>query len=383
MIIAENLPARYSHQLYFFGEDSNSIRQYFQDLIKVAINNNINTNGHLEEYVYNYAELAQKIAVLTKNSKHYNNILSMLQTDEALKVIVALLFKGFGWRNEIYETFNISSKLYVETTLGTLQKISLLNKEKGIKLNHLFYEALTKIKNVNLGGSLSQADLYFINGDFIKFCSLVKDLFEFKARTSESFKFSLKSIIEDSQHFNDELDRIIDEESNQTSRKHFANGVYYETETIKSRQMKKDLKKAIAELKVEQLEAKEQQNLLSSSEAGQLAIYRESNNALALIPKNELSSDIQKFKKTRKPTSLYNDQECNAEQIFDELKKQDQEIEKAETIIGKPEMAFEKSIFDNGIYLSVAAIEEWEQDSKPKTAEQEVDDLFASMGVNL
>jgi len=382
-MIAENLPQRYSHQLYFFGEESKSIIDYFYNLIEVDINNNNNTNGHLEEYVYNYAELAQKIAVLTKNSKHYNNILSMLQTDEALKVIVALLFKGFGWRNEIYETFNISSKLYVETTLGTLQKISLLNKEKGIKLNHIFYEALTKIKNVSLGGALSQADLFFINEDFIKFCSLVKDLFEFKARTSESFKFSLKSIIEDSQHFVQQLDFIIDEELNQTSRKHFARGVHYETETIKAKQMKKDLKKAVAEIKLERLEAKEQQNLLSNQEAGQLALVRESNNALALIPKNELSSDIENFRKTRKATAFYNGQECNVDEILAAQAKRDKEIENTETIIGKPEMATEKSIFDNGVYLSKAAREEWEESSKPKSAEQEVDDLFASMGVNL
>lgn len=382
-MIAENLPQRYSHQLYFFREESNKIRQYFEDLNLVTISNNNNTNGNLDEYVYNYAELAQKIAVLTKNSQHYNNIISMLKTDEALKVIVALLFKGFGWTNEIYESFNISSRLYVENTLGTLQKINLLNKEKGIKLNPIFYEALEKIKTTNLRNKLSQANLFFINEDFIKFCSLVKDLFEFKVRTSESFKFSLRSIIEDSKHFVERLDIIIEEEMSLNSRKHFSGGIHYETETIKAKQMKKDLKKAVAEIKLERLEAKEQQNLLSNQEAGQLALVRESNNALALIPKNELSSDIENFRKTRKATAFYNGQKCNVDEILAAQAKRDKEIEEAEIIIGVPEMACEPSIYDRGMFLSAEARKEFMQDSKPKSEDEKVDDLFASLRGNL
>ena len=372
-MIVENINSRYSHQLYSLHENSNEIRAYFNNLIKVSINNNNNNNGHQNEKIYNYEELAQKIAVLTNNSNNYNNIVSMLKTDEALKVIVALLFKGFGWHNEIYETFNISSKLYVERTLRTLQSLKLLIKEKGVKLNPIFYEALLKTKSHHIRKSLHQSELLFINEEYIEFCSLVKDLFEFKARTSSTFRFSLKTIIEDSEHFIKQLNWIIEDELEVNLRTHKTeDGIIYETETIKSKNFQKNLNAAMAEVKVEQLEAKEQNNLLSSSEKSKLALVRKTSNPLTILNSN---SNIDNNKKDKKSIILYNGKQINSKN-FNEIQNEFKEFDKVKTIIGNLELATEKSIFDGGVFLSNKALQEFQ----PKSEEQKVEDLFSSLG---
>lgn len=377
--ILENLD-KYKHQLYFFSNDAENIRLYFSGLL---LNNN-NNNSPLNSTMFNYDELAQKIAVLTNKSQKYNLIVKMLKTDDALKIIIALLFKGFSWRNELYDHFNISSNLYVQNTLLTLQNLNLLIKEKGIKLNPYYFEAVENTKSNQIRKSLHQADLLYITKDFVKFCSLLKDLFEFKVNENESFRFSLQQIVDDCKAFKDNYDFVMEEELSLMERTRKYDGVVYHTETIKSKMRKKEIKQAIAELKLEQLEAKEQQNILTHKESGKLALIRSSNNALVLVEENENKDLIKKVRKLGKPITTYNGKEINYDPL-EEIRKQDKEIEKAETIIGKPEMQNEISIYDEGMFLSRAAIKEWEENepkvNKSKTAEDEVDDFFGSLGV--
>lgn len=325
-IVIENL-SRYPHQLYFFTEEATKVREYFQSLNKVDINDN-NNDVQEKQRKYNYEELAQKICVLSGHSQHYKSILSMIKTKEALKVIVALLFKGFGWKNEIYEDFNIASNVYVQNTLSTLHNLDLLYKEKGVKINQIYFEALEKMKGNNLRVSLHQAELYFINEDFIKFCSLLTDLFESKAKRSKSFRFSIGTVVNDSKNFLEKLDEIMDEELNLNERKKISpDGIVYYTETIKSKQFKKDMKKAIAELKLERLEAKEKQNLLTDQEKGQLALVRQSNNALVLYQGEEEEDWLKKFKKTKKATITYNGEEVDEAQLMQKIAEKDKIIE--------------------------------------------------------
>lgn len=378
--IIDNLE-RYKHQLYFFTDEAENIREYFSGLL--FINNN--NYSPLNSSMFNYDELAQKISVLTKKSQHYNLILKMLKTDDALKIVIAFLFKGFSWRNELYDHFNISSNLYVQNTLLTLQNLNLLVKEKGIKLNPYYFEAVENTKDSQIRKSLHQADIHYITEDYVKFCSLLKELFEFKVNDNESFRFSLRQIIDDCKKFKGAYDYVMEEELGLMERKRKTiDGITYHTKTIKARMHEKELKKALAEVKLEQLEAKERQNLLTEQESGKLALIRESNNALVLYQEESNEDILKKIKKLGKPITTYNGKEVN-EDPLELQRKLDEEIEKAETIIGKPEMQNEKSQFDNGLYLSASAIKEWEEEekrnNKPKTAEEEVDEIFGNLGI--
>lgn len=374
--ILENLK-KWEHQLYFFSNEAENIRLYFSGLL---LNNN-NNNSPLNSTMFNYDELAQKIAVLTKKSQNYNLIVKMLRTDDALKIIIALLFKGFSWRNELYEHFNISSNLYVQNTLLTLQNLNLIVKEKGIKLNPYYFEAVENTKSSQIRKSLHQADILYITNDFVKFCSLLKELFEFKVKENESFRFSLKQIVDDCEAFKTNYDSVMEEELGLMERKRKSlNGITYHTETIRSQIHKKKMRQAIAEVKLEQLEEKEAQNLLTHKESTDLALIRTSNSAIVLYEDEKKEDLIKKVKKLGRPMITYSGEE---------IKKQDKEIEKAKTIIGKPEMQNEKSTFDNGLYLSEDARKEWEKkelqeqkNNKQKTETEKVDDFFGNLGVN-
>lgn len=383
----EHIDYKYSHQLYFFTKEAQNVRDYFSGLLY----NTTTTNGHQIKNQYNYDELSTKIAFLTKKSDCYKLINSMVKTDDALKVILALLFKGFSWKNELFNHFNISRKLYVENTLHALQKLNLLVKEKGERLNVYYYEALETSNSLQIKKALHQADMYYITKDFVKFCSLLKELFEFKVARSEPFRFSLREVVSDAKKFQVFYDRIMEEETTLNERKHIADdGTLYVTETLKSKNIKKSVKIALNELKqekleakVKQLETKEAQQLLSNDEHKQLAVIRQAGSSLIIVGEDPQDKALEQFKKNKRATTLYNGREVTGVDVLNEFDKKDKEIEKAPTIIGKPEMASQTSIFDNGMYLSAEARKEFLEDFKPKTAEEEVDDLFVSMGVGL
>lgn len=375
-MIPVDISEKYSHQLYFFSEEAINIRLYFSGLLC----NTTTTNDHQIEKLYNYDELSQKIAVLTKRSDSYKLINSMLKTENALKIIVALLFKGFSWTNELMNHFNISRKVYVVNTLHCLQKLNLLVKEPGSKLNSYYYETIEKSHNSQTRKVLCQADIYYITKDFVQFCSLLKDLFEYKIKDSESFRFSLKGIMEDSTKFKLFYDRIMDEELNLNVREHkTTDGLIYETETIKSKKFKKELKQASAEFKLENLKIKQNKNLLSTKEKQMLSLAEREGSALVLFDDSE-KNDMELFKKVKRGIALYNGEEVNFDKVMEEQRKKDEELEKPPAIIGNPDLAKEeiKTIAGQkikGFYLSRAAINEFVE-IEPEETETDKAELF-------
>ena len=259
----------------------------------------------------------------------------------------------------------------------------MLVKEKGIKLNPYYFEAVENTKDTQIRKSLHQANIFFITEDFIKFCSLLKELFEFKIADNESFRFSLKQIIDDCKKFKFEYDNIMDEELNLMERKRRTDeGIIYNTKTIKAKVFEKELKKALYEVKLNALEHKEKQNLLTVKESGDLALLRDENKALQLYDEKNVESLLKKVKKKGKPITIYNCKEVDFDPL-EKIRQQDLEIEKAPTIIGNQKLVSEPSIYDEGIYLSKNGLEEWEKGEeikKTKSAKEEADDFFNKIG---
>lgn len=381
----------FDYQMYFSSPEAIKIRDYFINLDLVDINNNNNKCPPKINNV-NIEALSQKISVLTENSKEYKNIVSMLGTDEALKVIVSLLFRGFGWERDIYDTFNISSRLYVQKTLATLFKTNLLVKEKGIKLNQYYFEILFRIKDNQLRKALHQADIYFINQNFIKFCSLLTELFEYKFQTSDSFRFSVAGIIQDTKYFRQYYDMIMDEEHSLFEREHKTDdGLIYYTDTIKAKEFQKSITKARNELNIERLEKKSNTNLLSQQEKTQLVQLKEQNTALI------------QFKEERKVKKLKSYIEYNGKKISlkeyqniqDKILKNDIEIENSKIIFEKEEcLKPVKTIqgqFITGYKLTPESARQSEEEyvnllkqtEEGRTEDQKAEAFLDSLGVGL
>lgn len=323
---------KFNTQFYFFSEECIQIKNYFNQLYdKVVINNNNNNNDHFNEESFNYNKLAQQISVITNNSKHYKSIKAMIETDEALRVIVVLLFKGFSWTNEVLNDFNIDSKLYVVNTISTLKKLDLLTTSEGISLHPILFDAIKNSKSGEFRKSLHQAKIYFINPMFVKFCETLVELFEFKSKTTMGFSHSLMQTMKHSEIFSIQLREILEEELTQTTRRNIAdNGMIYETDTILSQKINNNIKQALAEFKVEMLEQKQSQGLLTEQQNNQLTLYKETNNALAVFEESE----PKKITKKGKPTITYNGKTYKDDSFLDAIKKQDKIIEKSKTILG-------------------------------------------------
>lgn len=359
---------KYEYQLFYFSEKAIKIRNYFGVLF---INNNNNKCTPNEDN-YNFAELSQKISVLTKKSRHYNLINKMIANEEALKVIVALLYKGFGWTNEIYETFNISKKGYVQKTLHTLQTLNLIVKENGLKINPYYHEALEFSKDKNLSKSLHQSEIYYITNEFVEFCELLSDLITFKVNTSTPFKFSLKNIVEDAKIFEDIYMNILNQEKSQFLRTKKTNeGVEYQQETIKAR----ELRKALLEFKQELLKSKNSLGLLTDYQKQELVVLSNQSSQLAII-----DDQVKSFRKNKKAIISY------TPQLKDDEYMNDEEMEKSELVVGDPTLANETAKTLNGqeihgYYLSKKGLEEYHKNSRQEDEFQKGLDFLDSLEV--
>jgi len=375
--------SKYFDQLYFLSDEVKCIKSHF------SVHYNNNNNEHFIEDLYNYDKLAQQICVITKKSQHYKNVKIMLETDEALKVIIALLFKGFSWNNELLKDFNVDQNNYVQNTLRTLRKIDVLVSVDGKNVHHILFDAIKKSKSGDFRKALHQANLYFINPLFVKFCECLKDLFEHKLQTSMNFKHTLRQTIEHSQYFVNELERIMNIEQTQLSRyEKSEDGVVYEVDTIKSINFQKDLKEAIAEHKLNLLQKRRDDGTLTHHQSRELDLVTTQNSSLALIPED----DISMYKRTKKVCTTINGKLMNEIEIKDFIEKQklnDISISRSKTIIGDQKLASQtiSEIWQqpvSGLYISKKALmEEGLRESKPKTNEEECEVLFASLEASL
>lgn len=372
--IQEYVNPKYHHQLHYFTNEAQEIRAYIKELNKVGIINN-NNNTHFLKNIVDYDSLAQKICVFTEKSQHYEVVKKMLKTDQAISIILILLFKGFSWRNELFNHFNISHTLYVNNTLLTLSKLNLIDKEKGDEINRFFYEAINKSTSYQTTKALHQANLYYINKKFIKFCSMLKPLFEHIFKNTDSCKSSVSKVIRHCSLFERVYEGIINEEISADIRRYRTDdGVIYQIDTLRTTHNSKAIKNALTNAKIEILQKKEKQNLLTSEE----------KSMLADIKKNSLVKFDEKYKNSivsnRKMTIFYNGEEIDfADKILEEHAKKQKEIEEAPLQIGKIELINEKTIFDGGLYLSPTERMKWVQIEKPRTAEQEAEEFFAGL----
>jgi len=350
---------KYEKQLFIFSDEVKKAKSYFS----VLLFNNNNNNVHQIKDSFDYEELVHKICILTKQNKHYKLIKQLVKTDEALKVIVALLFKGFSWTREIYQEFNISSNLYVQNTLLTLQRLDLINKESGQKLHPILFDSMRKAKNGQIRKQLHQAEIFFITPEFIEFCTLLKPLFEARVNNSRSFRYSLENVIDSSKIFEKQYKEIIDQEETQFTRKEITDeGIEYETETLKA----KEIKKAVAEFRVELLEKKEAQKQLSEKEKGELAVIKE--NPLALIEKdNILTLDKAQIKRDL----------AEAERILTNQERIDQDIEQAPLTIGEVNLRGKKldsQYWGTSFKLSPQSAKEYEELARQQEQEDNEDE---------
>ena len=145
-------------------------------------------------------------------------------------------------------------------------------------------------------------------------------MFEFKVNDNESFRFSLKQIIDDCSRFKNEYEFIMGEELGLMERqKKTEEGFIYSTKTIKAKIQEKEIKQTLAEINLKQLESKEEQNLLTHQERGKLALIRESNNALIIYDEENNQDLLKKVKKLGRPIITYNGEEVKEDPILNDI----------------------------------------------------------------
>jgi len=357
---------KYSHQLFFLSKEVDKIKQYFIKLNKVVINNNNNNNDHFNQDGYNYDKLAQQISVLTNNSKHYNSIRCMINTDNALMIIIALLFKGFSWTNEILNDFSIDYKMYVVNTIATLKKLDLLISDDGVSLHPILFDAIKQSKNSHFRKSLHQAKIYFITPLFIRFCETLTDLFEYKLKNSSNFRHSLSQIIKHSDIFNNKMNKILYDEETLSYRNHQSEeGVPYITPTLRTKYFQKLL-----------LEVNNNKNK---------DIVLTNTNKSIILSKDQI--DIINFKKTYRPTTEYNSKKLTEEEYNNIILKRmeyDNEINECDIIKGDSKITNQIPRDINGkeiksMFLSKKEAAKWIEPIK--TENEKVLDFLSSLEV--
>lgn len=236
------------------------------------------------------------------------------------KVFLVLYFKGFSWKKELQNEFNISNSI-VSKALQILE-------ENGYVIAKDFWslelDAQEAIKRLNAGYSYllkSHPKIYTlsIEGKEEGGYAILDDLNE-RAKTNSSLQATIQFIKDKTKAYNILLKEFDELENTQFSRKRIdhSTGVLYETPTKKQKQFKFELKKALEDIKLEKLENKKQ-NLLSSDEKKELVVLQKNKE---VTRKREIESTQKKYKKKDYNKNLYNGQEIGNIEFDEKLKKE-------------------------------------------------------------
>ena len=310
-------------------------------------------------------------------------LIGILEDKEMLKIVLVFCIKGFTWYRELNKYFNISGddKEWTNQKIATvLDKLASLGFIINTHYTHLDDDVIQEYLVSSMGNDFTRwlnpsGKVYVITPEGVMWGNHIKDYVANLIFSNRSFLNSYKAVLRVTKSYTKFIDKIEHEEITMLQRE--MRSPFENIKFVKSTKLARTMKLAVSELKKDFLQKKENHGLLTNEEKNQLALINEKDFQIALI-----DPDIVKFKQTQRAITTHNGQSINESHMWEELAQRDKEMEEAQTIIGKPELATQPSIWDKGMYLSKKAREEWIDEEKPKTAEQEVDDLFSSMGLN-
>jgi hypothetical protein len=342
------------HNQYIFSNEGKELRDRLGSLLSIYIDYREPNNIHKIDTKV----LTRNICNNLGKPELYSDLIQVIEQPEALKVLLVFFLKGFSWIGELYTRFNISRKFFVDKSVNTLKKHLLLLKESGEDINFHYFEIIKKCNQEQFRQSLSQAQFLFVTPDLIKLGFELLEYYEYLIKSNLTIGKTLQSTIKSTLIFIQEFERIREEEETLFTRIHKTdNDLIYETETKRSIDFQAELKAVALEFKQEKLIEKQQQEQLSQKENTALALV---NSELSIINENKslakISPEIEQFNKNKHATITHNGKQYTSseyEQIEQQRRFEDQELENTPTIIGKPELCLEVPMMQNKPFISL------------------------------
>lgn len=242
------------------------------------------------------------------------------------KVFLVLYYKGFSWKKELENEFNISNVI-VTKALQILEENGFIIAKDFWSLDLDSQEA---IKRLNAGYSYllkNHPKIYTLSlegkeeGSYI-----LLDELEKKAKLHSSLAATIQFIKEKTIGYQILKNQFENIESSHFYRKRIDHqtGILYETPTKKKKEFEKSVKIALLELK--------QENLIGLSKKSQIESKKGSD--LVMVNKGEIALNGGNSTQNSLNEIVYNGVKINQNELYDLEKKMNENIEKSKTKIG-------------------------------------------------
>ncbi len=253
------------------------------------------------------------------------------------KVFLVLYFKGFSWKKELQNEFNISSSI--------VDKALLILENNGYIISKDFWsldlDTQEAIKCLNAGYSYllkTHPKIYTLSleGKEEAELTILSELKE-KAKKHSSLRATIDFIIDKTNAYNKIKNKFTHIENNSFYRKRIdhSTGIEYETPTQKYLLVKKELESEIPKLKLIESQCTINKNIAIN------------NNNISSISHIEIKKKHNKINQ-----NIYNGKIINTIDLIGlEAKNNANDIEKEPLIVGKPELEVERSKYQVFEYL--------------------------------
>lgn len=310
--------------------DNLSLRDYLISLASIHKANEIPKVEDVKDTI-NFSELD------VENLSQVKDLLKILDDKEMLKIFLVFCIKGFTWTNELRNYFNISGdrKEWTNQKISNcVDNLASLGFIINIHYTHIEDDIVQEYISMSMSDNFSNwlnpnGKIYVITKEGLFWGNHIKKYIKNLIFTNRSFFNSYKSVIRVTTAYIDFTNETQEEEDTNYVRRiksPFEN-IYIQKKTRffhKTQQEHLEVKKEFFPAYVKR---QEYQGHLTESTKNQLVVL-ENNQLVAYV-----DPVVDKYKKTRIPTTTYNGQSINEKHLFDELHARDEEIKSSPTTL--------------------------------------------------
>ncbi len=249
-------------------------------------------------------DLDPELEKILKNAQEKFEVKIDREDIEYFKVFLVLFMKGFSWKKELQNDFNISSSV-INKAIELLERRGFIITKDFWSLDLDSQECIRRLNGAYSYLIKTHPKIYTLSIEGTQYGKNVVGNYKQEAKNNSSLRATIEFITEKVRAYQLLKNRFEKEENSLLPRKRvdFDTGIIFETDTKKKMEFEKELKIASLNLKKEVLESKKQ-NLLSDKQKNELMVLT-SKNPLEIV-ETEKKQDFDSRNKVIYNSSLLN-----------------------------------------------------------------------------
>lgn len=206
----------------------------------------------------------------------------IIKNKHLVKALLVLGIKKVTWQRELKDNYGISGT-YIDLFIKLMTEGGFIIHKILGEIDDIYFETIIKCNSKKFYDHRTQVKVFTLTESGEELVEYATDRIKELTKNNQHFAFIIQEVMKKTNMFTKLYNKILKEETEELERRVVYPDGFIETRrTIRSKQLEKEKKLAIMELKEELLLSRQKQQLLTNKESNQLAMIQD-KGTLALI----------------------------------------------------------------------------------------------------